>query len=137
LSILRLCPCANKVSDATQYEHLYCLCLLCPLWPMMKLSNSRNYLGYELMIWNLWGIWHHYQPPLLSLSICSLFLYMLTVFMMPLCSKFLIKWWLFLWCLYAPSFWSNDDWHVLRPTIFVNMLTIFIDAHCFYICSLS
>jgi hypothetical protein len=28
--------------------------------PMMKLSNSRNCLEYELMIMNLWGTWHHY-----------------------------------------------------------------------------
>jgi hypothetical protein len=43
---------------------------------------------------------------------------------------------LFLWCLYALSSWSNGDWHVLRPTVFVDMLTIFIDAHCVYISSL-
>jgi hypothetical protein len=76
-----------------------------------EIVNSRNYLGYELMIWNLWGTWHHYQPSLLSLSICSLFL----------------------WCLYAPSSWSNDDWHDLRPTVFIDMLTVFIDTHCVYI----
>jgi hypothetical protein len=84
---------------------------------------------------------------LLSLSICSLFLWCLyapsswsndhwhvlrpTVFVDMLtifyrCSPFL-------WCLYAPSSWSNDDWHVLRPTAFVDMLTVFIDAHCVYI----
>jgi hypothetical protein len=69
--------------------------------PMMKLSNSRKYLEYELMIINLWGTWHHYQLPLLSFSICSLFLYMLVVFTMPLCSKFLITWWLTcFWGLY-------------------------------------
>jgi hypothetical protein len=64
---------------------------LLSLLPIIKLSNSRKYLEYELMIMNLWGFWHHYQPPLLSFSICLLFLYMLTVFMMPLFSKFLIK----------------------------------------------
>ena len=49
--------------------------------------------------------------PLLSFSISSwLFLYMLTVFIMPLCSKFLIKWWLtYFWGLYYfyySFFWS-------------------------------
>jgi hypothetical protein len=34
--------------------------LLSSLLPMMKLSNSRNYLEYdELMIKNLCGTWHH------------------------------------------------------------------------------
>ena len=82
---------------------------LLSLLPMMKLSNSRKYLEYELTIMNLWGTWHHYQPPLLSFSICSLFLYMLTVFMLPLCSKFMIKWWLTcLWgihCCYYSFFY--------------------------------
>jgi hypothetical protein len=57
-----------------------------------------------------------------NMSTCTVFLDMLTEF---------------LWCLYAPSSWSNDDWHVLRPTVFADMLTVFIDAHCFDICSLS
>jgi hypothetical protein len=78
--------------------------LLSFVLPMIKLSNSRNYLEYELMIMNFWGTWHHYQPPLLSFSIWSLFLCMLTVFMMPLCSKFLIK-----WCL--TCFWGLYHYH--------------------------
>jgi hypothetical protein len=86
------------------------------------------------MIWNLWGTWHHYQPPLLSLSICLLFLYMITVFMMPLCSKFLIKWWLtcpetYCLCRYAHCFY--------RCSLYLYMVIIFIYAHCLNICSLS
>jgi hypothetical protein len=59
------------------------------LLPMMKLSKSIHYMEYELMIRNLWGTWHHYQPPLHYLLLSSL-----------------------LWCPDAPSSWSNDDWHV-------------------------
>ena len=44
---------------------------------------------------NLWGTWHHCQPPLH-------YLYAL----------------LFLWCLDAPSSWSNDDWHVSEASTF-------------------
>jgi hypothetical protein len=95
--------------------------LLSSLLPMMKLSNSRNYLEHdELMIKNLWGTWHHYQPSLLCFSICSLFLYMLTVFMMPLCSKLLIKWWLTcFWGLYHHYYYYYlfcDIWQQLLPT---------------------
>ena len=57
--------------------------------PMMKLSNSIHYLEYELIIKNLWGTWHHYQPPLHYLLLYSV-----------------------LWCLDTPSSWSNDEWHV-------------------------
>ena len=62
---------------------------LLSLLPMMKLSNSRNYLEYELMIMNLWGTWHHYQPPLHYLLLSSL-----------------------LWCIDALSSRSDDVWHV-------------------------
>ena len=62
--------------------------LLSFVLPMMKLSKSIHYMEYELMIKNLWGTWHHYQPPLHYL------LYFV------------------LWCLDAPSSWSNDEWHV-------------------------
>ena len=54
--------------------------------PMIKLSKSIHYMEYELMIKNLWGTWYHYQPPLHYLLLSSL-----------------------LWCLDAPSSWSNDD----------------------------
>jgi hypothetical protein len=81
-----LCPCANEVSDATQYEHLYCL--------------------YRYAHW---------------------------VLMMPLCSKFLIKWWstcseTYCLCRYAHYFY--------RCSLFWYMLTEFTYAHCFDICSL-
>ena len=48
--------------------------LLSSLLPMMKVSKSRTYLEYKLMIMNLWGTWHHYPSPLLSCLV------MLTVF---------------------------------------------------------
>ena len=64
--------------------------------PMMKLSNSRNFLEHELMILNLLGTRHHYQP-----TYC-LFLY---AHCLSICS-------LSLWCLYATSSWPNDEWHV-------------------------
>jgi hypothetical protein len=41
----------------------------------------------------LWGTWHHYQPPLHYLLLCSL-----------------------LWCICAPSSWSNDARHVSEAT---------------------
>ena len=64
--------------------------------PMMKLSNSRNFLEHELMILNLLGTRHHYHP-----TYC-LFLY---AHCLSICS-------LSLWCLYATSSWPNDEWHV-------------------------
>jgi hypothetical protein len=56
---------------------------------MMILSNPLHDMEYELMIKNLWGTWHHYQPPLRCLLLSFL-----------------------LWFHDAPSSWSNDDWHV-------------------------
>ena len=62
--------------------------LLSFILPIMKLSKSIHYMEYELIIKNLWGTLHHYQPPLYYLLSSQL------------------------WCLDAPSSWSNDEWHV-------------------------
>ena len=46
--------------------------LLSFVLPMMKLFKSIHYMEYKLMIKNLWGTWHHYQPPLQYLILSSL-----------------------------------------------------------------
>jgi hypothetical protein len=63
----------------------------------------------------------------------TVFVDMLTVFMMPLCSKFLIKWWLtysetYCLCRYAHCFYIYS--------LSLHMLTVLTYAHYLYICSL-
>ena len=81
--------------------------------------------------WNyptpLFGIWADDQELVRNLaslpaapsvfSICSLFSYILTMFMMPWCSKFMIKWWLTcFWGIhyrYYSFFWSIAVFYLL------------------------
>ena len=84
---------------STLYSPTLSTAFFCQLSPLLSVfCRWWNCLSpfiiwkYELMIKNLWGTWHHYQSPLHYL-LSSL-----------------------LWCLYAPSLWSNDDWHVSKAS---------------------
>jgi hypothetical protein len=116
--------------------------VVCRGTPSKEISWNKKpkLFGIWADIWNLW--WNCPTPEIIwdmnwrsetyeKLDIITSRLYCLCRYAhyFYICS-------LFLWCLYASSSWSNDDWHVLRPTVFVDMLTIFIDAHCVYIWSL-
>jgi len=68
--------------------------LLSSLLPMIKLSNSRNCLDMNWWSWTCEELGIVTSRPYFLVWRCSLSLDMLSVFMMPLCSKFLIKWWL-------------------------------------------
>ena len=68
---------------------------------MIKLSNSRNCLDMNWWSWTCEELGIITSRPYFLVWRCSLSLDMLSVFMMPLCSKFLIKWWLtWFWGLY-------------------------------------
>jgi hypothetical protein len=114
-------------------------------WMLHNISTCTVFVFSALfgLWWNcqlqkLFGIWADDLKLVRNLAslpaVPTVFVDMLTVFMMPLCSKFLIKWWLTwseTYCLYryAHCFY--------RYSLCLYMVTVFIYAHYLYIYSLS
>jgi hypothetical protein len=110
------------------------------IWALVLSLSSLPSLACDeiVQLQKLFGIWADDLELVRNMTSLpaapTVFVDMLTIFMMPLCSKFLIKWWLtcsetYCLCRYAHCFY--------RCSLCLYIVTVFIYAHCLYICSLS